>query len=342
VRAFLFDPGTTSGIGISYTLSTRCDQKFYQTEIALMSNHPQVIAQPESITNPIGWFKSFLPLTKPTITLLVVVTVIPGLLLAPELPSIGAAIAALIGTCLASASAAVFNHLLDADMDAIMNRTKKRPVASGSVSKPGAFIFGAALALVSLLILYVFTTPLAAVISLAANIFYVLIYTVCLKRYTDQNIVIGGAAGAVGPLIGYAALTGTINWPSFILFAIVFLWTPPHFWSLAIKYKDDYAEAKVPMLPVTQGLESTRKQIFWYTLTLFPAVMAIFYLGAAGWVYLVGSLLATYIFSYKAWKLLRSGDDTKAMPLFHYSCLYVFYVFGALTADRLLSFLVFS
>jgi protoheme IX farnesyltransferase len=289
-----------------------------------------------------GMIRSYLPLTKPTITLLVVVTVIPGLLLAPSLPHVGIALAALIGTCLASASAAVFNHLLDADMDQVMNRTKKRPVASGSVSRHGAFLFGAALALVSLLILYVFTTPLAAVISLAANIFYVLIYTVCLKRYTDQNIVIGGAAGAVGPLIGYAAVTGSMAWPAVILFWIIFLWTPPHFWSLAIKYRNDYAAANVPMLPVTRGLLSTRKQIFWYTLSLFPAVLAIFLLDAGGWLYLTGAFAATLVFALKAWKLLKSGDDSRAMPLFHYSCVYVFYVFGALTADRLLSLLVFS
>lgn len=294
-----------------------------------------------AITKP-SLIRSYLPLTKPTITLLVVVTVIPGLLLGPSLPGIGVSLAALLGTCLASASAAVFNHLLDADMDQIMNRTRKRPVASGSVSRAGAFLFGGALALVSLLILYVFTTPLAAVISLAANIFYVLIYTVCLKRYTDQNIVIGGAAGAVGPLIGYAAVTGEMGWPAVILFGIIFLWTPPHFWSLAIKYQSDYAAANVPMMPVTRGLRSTRKQIFWYTISLFPAILAIFLLDAAGWLYLAGAGAATFAFALKAWKFLKSEDDSKAMPLFHYSCVYVFYVFGALTADRLLAFLGFS
>lgn len=338
----MFDPGNGSGIGNASLHNSRWLLIYIEQKQLLMINQAPEAIQTGTPLNIGSWLRNYLPMTKPTITLLVVVTVIPGLLLAPALPSLTVAIAALIGTCLASASAAVFNHLLDADMDSIMIRTQKRPIASGSVSKSGAFLFGATLALVSLLILYVFTTPLAAILSLAANIFYVLIYTICLKRYTDQNIVIGGAAGAVGPLIGFAAVTATLNWPAVILFGIVFLWTPPHFWSLAIKYREDYASANVPMLPVTRGLVATRRQIFWYTLTLFPAVIAIFVLGAAGWLYLVGSLVASWFFTAKAWNLMKSGDDAKAMPLFHYSCVYVFYVFGALTIDRLLSFLVFS
>ena len=295
-------------------------------------------AEPTLADTPTSW-RAYLPLTKPTISLLVVVTTVPTLLLAAssrhELPGPLLVLAALVGTFLASASASVFNHLLDADLDLVMNRTRKRPVPSGRVTPKGAFLFGAALGIASLALLYNYTTPLAATVALAANAFYVLIYTLCLKRYTDQNIVIGGAAGAVGPLIGWAAATGTIGWPAWVLFAIIFLWTPPHFWALALKYKGDYAEARIPMLPVSRGDEATRRQIFAYTLTLIPAVVALWTFGAAGWLYLVPSLIATLWFCVKAFALYRAHDNGRAMPLFLYSCLYLFAIFGSLTVDRL-------
>ena len=291
---------------------------------------------PRSLPASAITWRSYLPLTKPTISLLVVVTAVPTLLVAAHgLPRLGVALAALVGTFLASASASVFNHLLDADLDSVMNRTRGRPVASGQVPPAAAFTLGAGLGILSLVLLYLATTPLAAVVAFAANAFYVLVYTLCLKRYTDQNIVIGGAAGAVGPLIGWAAITGTIGAPAWVLFAIIFLWTPPHFWALAIKYRRDYAAAGIPMLPVTRGDAVARRQIFLYTLTLLPPVVALWAMGAAGPIYLVASLAATLYFCWKGWILWRSGDNAKAMPVFHYSCLYLFAVFGALTLDQL-------
>jgi protoheme IX farnesyltransferase len=148
----------------------------------------------------------------------------------------------------------------------------------------------------------------------------------------------GGAAGAVGPLIGWAALTGDIGWPAWALFAVIFLWTPPHFWALALKYKKDYAAAKIPMWPVVKGDESTRRHILFYTLTLFPPIAALYAFGAAGLVYLVVSLAATLYFAWKALVLFTDHDNKRAMPLFHYSCLYLFVIFGGLTLDKLLSF----
>ena len=287
---------------------------------------------------PIANWRNYIPLTKPTVTLLVVVTVVPALLLAANgLPHLVPALAALIGTYLSSASASVFNHILDSDVDLRMTRTRGRPVACGKISQNAALAFGSVLGFISLLLLYVYATPLAAVVAFSANVFYVLGYTLCLKRYTSQNIVIGGAAGAVGPLIGWAAVTGTLGWPAWTLFAIIFLWTPPHFWSLAIKYKKDYAAAGIPMLPVVKGDEATRRQIFWYTLTLFPPVIALYYFGAANGIYLATSVAATGWFSWKAWQLLASKDNLKAMPVFHYSCLYLFIVVGGLTVDRLVA-----
>ncbi len=292
-------------------------------------------------TPALASWRAYVPLTKPTITLLVVVTSVPTLLLAAHgFPSTGVALATLIGTYFASASASVFNHLLDADLDSVMNRTRGRPMPSGQVSPLGAFILGAVLGAASLVVLYVYTTPLAATVAFLANVFYVLIYTLCLKRHTDQNIVIGGAAGAVGPLIGWAAVTGNLGWPAWILFGVIFLWTPPHFWALALKYKRDYAAAGVPMLPVTRGDEVTRRHMFLYTLTLIPAVASLYVFGAAGLVYLVAGLVATLYFCWLAWRLYRAHDNVGAMPLFHYSCLYLFAVFGALTLDSLLGLLL--
>jgi protoheme IX farnesyltransferase len=285
-------------------------------------------------------WRRYAPLTKPTISLLVVVTVVPSLLLAARgLPDLMLAAMTLLGTYLASASASVFNHILDADVDHRMARTRGRPVASGQVAPIPALALGTTLGVISLSILCAFANPLTAGIALAANFFYVLIYTMFLKRNTDQNIVIGGAAGSVGPLIGWAAVTGDLAWPAWALFAIIFLWTPPHFWSLAIKYKKDYAVANIPMLPVTRGDAETRKQIFLYTLTLLPPVAALYALGEAGLFYGISAMAATLYFCWKAWVLYRDADNAKAMPVFHYSCLYLFAIFGALTVDRLVAFL---
>ncbi len=264
---------------------------------------------------------------------------LPGILLASSgsLPKMTLIICSLIGTWLASSSAAVFNHLVDADIDRNMLRTKRRPVASGRVHNLNAMIFGTTLGLASFLVLSVGASLLAAGLAVIANAFYVLFYTMYLKRRTVQNIVIGGAAGAVGPLIGWASVEPTIGWPAIILFLIIFLWTPPHFWALAIKYKDDYAAAGIPMMPVVKGDQETRRQILLYTLSLLPVVASLTVLGDAGWVYLVGAMAFTIYFAWMAWKLFKTADNKLAMPLFHYSCLYLFGVFGALIVDRLIS-----
>ena len=288
-------------------------------------------------TERVTW-RDYFQMTKPTITLLVVVTVFPGILLASpgRIPHMTLILASLIGTWLASSSAAVFNHLVDAEIDRHMVRTRKRPVASGRVVNRNAIIFATALGLISFAVLAVCTTWLAAFIAVAANAFYVLFYTMYLKRRTVQNIVIGGAAGAVGPLIGWASVEHAVGWPAWVLFLVIFLWTPPHFWALAIKYKDDYAAAGIPMMPVVRGEAVTRRQMFWYTLSLVPVVASLTVFGAAGWVYLIGAMSFTLYFVWMAWKLMRTGDNKLAMPLFHYSCLYLFGVFGALMVDRLL------
>lgn len=278
-------------------------------------------------------------LTKPTITLLVVVTAVPTLLIAPAAAHVSSflwiGLLALLGTGLASASASVFNHLIDRDIDEIMVRTRKRPVASGHVSVPVAFTWGAFLGALSLIVLYA-AHPLAAIVGFLANAFYVLIYTLILKRSTDQNIVIGGAAGAVGPLIGWAAMSGTLGWEAWMLFALIFLWTPPHFWALAIKYQDDYKQAGIPMRPVTAGNQTTRREIFLYTLPLLPCCLALSLFGKSSWFFGLVATYATWLFIKKAWILYRTADNKLAMPVFHYSCIYLFIIFGALTIDALI------
>ncbi|MFK7872264.1 MAG: heme o synthase [Oligoflexales bacterium] len=276
-------------------------------------------------------------MTKPTITLLVVVTTIPGLLLALEpgdFPTLTILWGALIGAGLTSASAAVFNQVVEMDVDSQMQRTCGRSIPSGVVSEKIGISFGLLLLVLGESLLYFTTTSLAAGVALAGHLFYVLIYTMILKKLTVQNIVIGGAAGAVGPLIGWAAITGELSWPAWAMFAIIFLWTPPHFWSLAIKYKDDYKQAGIPMYPVVHGEEKTRRLIFLYTLSLLPVIL--FLAGYNGPLFFLGSMALTLIFIWKAWILLQSTSSAPLMPFFHYSCFYTFGVFGVLTLERLL------
>ena len=275
-------------------------------------------------------------MTKPTIGLLVVVTAVPTLFMAGAgFPGWGIVFAALVGTYLASSSAGVFNHLVDSDIDSVMDRTNRRPLPSGKVNKAVAGGFAAVLGIVSFLLLYYFASPLAAIIAVLANVFYVVGYTIYLKRRTVQNIVIGGAAGAVGPLIGWSAVSGDLGWPAWILFLIIFFWTPPHFWALAIKYKDDYARAKIPMLPSVKGDEVTRKNILVYTLLLIPVVYSLYHYEFAGLTFVIASMLFTLYFAFLAFRLFLSRKNKLAMPLFYYSCIYLFAIFGALTIDRL-------
>ena len=304
-----------------------------------MNVSTSAVAGRASVDAQAATWRDYFQLTKPTISLLVVVTVVPGILLASPLhiPAMKLIVMSLLGTWLASSSAAVFNHFVDSDIDQQMVRTKRRPVASGRIDNARAFIFGAVLGVLSVAVLWHYTTGMAAAVAVAANAFYVLFYTAYLKRRTVQNIVIGGAAGAVGPLIGWAAVDAHIGWPAWVLFLVIFFWTPPHFWALALKYKDDYAAAGIPMMPVVRGDDSTRRQMFWYSVALIPATASLTWFGSAGWVYLVPTMLLTSYFVWLAWRLMRSQDNTKAMPLFHYSCLYLFGVFGALMVDLILA-----
>ena len=281
------------------------------------------------------WLRTYFSLTKPTITLLVVVTAIPAMVLASPLfiPSAFLMFITLLGAGLSSASAAVFNQVVEIDTDQKMYRTTSRSLPSGKVSKVQASLFGTVLGALGLFVLYTWATPLAAAVALAGHIFYVVIYTMYLKPRTPQNIVIGGAAGAVGPLIGSAAISGTLTLDAWLMFLLIFMWTPPNFWSLAIKYKDDYARAGVPMYPVIYGNEKTRREILLYSIGLFPVVWGFYFYGSGELGSLIAGTLLTVQFLRYSVKLYRSRDDAHAMPLFHFSCIYTFAIFAFWTVE---------
>ncbi len=300
-----------------------------------MSKFPAHLLQSEA---PAANFGDYFNLTKPTITLLVIITVIPSLLLPTgAFPALSTAFAAVIGTMFASASAAVFNQLIETSTDLQMDRTKKRSLPAGRVDKNSALLFGSFLLIAALALLYWGTNLLATLTALAGHLFYVVIYTLWLKKRTPQNIVIGGAAGAVGPLIGWAAVSGTIALPAWLLFLIIFFWTPPHFWSLALKYKNDYAKAKIPMYPVVYGDDKTRYAMFLYSLCLLPCVVGLYFCSNAGWVYLLASCLLTAKFIWDAGVIYFSHNNLLVMAYFRYSCLYALGVFSALAIDQLLA-----
>jgi protoheme IX farnesyltransferase len=277
---------------------------------------------------------AYLELTKPRIVLLVLLTGIPALLLAARgLPDLGTVAGAILGTALAAASAAAFNHVFDRDLDAVMVRTRNRPLPAGTLTPAQGLTFAGVLAALAVGVLLRWTNPLAAAIGLASIVYYALVYTVWLKRATPQNIVIGGGAGATAPLIAWAAVTGRIELTAVALAAIVFFWTPPHFWALALYRREDYERAGIPMLPVTHGEEETRRQILLYTLALVPITLAPAGIGAAGLIYAVPALVLGGAFAWFAWKLWRTRETGRAVRLFRFSILYLFALFTALGTD---------
>ena len=279
--------------------------------------------------------RDYVTLTKPRIMSLLLLTGLCGMLIgARGLPPAWLVAAAMVGLALACGGASALNHVLDADIDRLMGkRTRSRPVAAGRVTAAYALEFGLALSALSFVLLASVVNVLTAVLALVGNLFYVLVYTRLLKRSTPQNIVIGGAAGAVPPLVGWAAATGDLTLPALVLFAIVFLWTPPHFWALALLIKRDYAAAGVPMLPVVRGEEETAKQIVLYTVALVAFTLAPALWGQFGIVYLVAAGALGGYFLFLAWRLRRERTPARAALLFHYSLAYLALLFVAMAFD---------
>ena len=284
---------------------------------------------------PWGTWRDYVTLTKPRIMSLLLVTGFCGMIAgARGWPGTGTAIAAMTGLALACGGASALNHVLDRDIDPLMgDRTKQRPVASGRVAPSRALEFGLALSALSFVLLATTVNVLTAVLALVGNLFYVLVYTRWLKRTTPQNIVIGGAAGAVPPLVGWAAGTGHVGVAAWLLFAIVFVWTPPHFWALALLIKDNYANAKVPMLPVVRGERETARQIVLYSLVLVAVTLTPWAWGSAGLGYVAAALALGAAFVWLAERLRRDLTPRRAALLFHYSLLYLALLFVALAVD---------
>ena len=284
-----------------------------------------------------GTLVDYYELTKPRIAYLLLVTTFAAMVMAARgVPPIGIVIATLLGGALAAGSAGAFNCVLDRDIDRLMARTMTRPVATGRISARAGSIFAAVLAVVSFAILYRFANPLAAWLSLAGNAYYVLVYTLWLKRTTTLNIVIGGAAGAVPPLVGWAAVSHDIGGPALGLFALIFLWTPPHFWALALMANSDYAKAKIPMLPNVRGAARTKREIFLYSIVLVAMSLSLWPLHVMGLWYFVAAAILGGVFIFDAWKMLRGPTKPLARVLFKYSLLYLALMCLAMVADRVI------
>jgi len=275
-------------------------------------------------------------LCKPKVVYLIIFTAIVGMLLSTKgtLP-LDTFIAACLGIGLASASGAALNHWADQRIDVVMERTSNRPLPQGELSPRQALIFALALGVIAMIILLIWTNVLTTLLTLTSLVGYAVIYTMFLKRSTPQNIVLGGAAGAAPPLLGWSAMTGEVNSEAVLLFLIIFVWTPPHFWALAIKRKEEYARAGVPMLPVTHGVAFTKLHILLYTMMLLSVSMMPFVIHMTGLIYFAAAVALGIGFIYHAVKLYRTGEsDEHAMKTFAYSIFYLSALFGFLLLDH--------
>jgi protoheme IX farnesyltransferase len=275
-------------------------------------------------------------LTKPRIIELLLVTTVPTMVVAARgWPSLWLVLATLVGGTLSAGGANAANMYIDRDIDALMRRTSHRPLVTGAISAPAALAFAVALEAAAFLTLWFAVNALSAVLALSAALFYVFVYTAVLKRKSPQNIVIGGAAGAVPVLVGWAAVQGSLGWAPLALFALVFLWTPPHFWALAIRYRDDYANAKLPMMPVVLSLERTTREIFLYAIATVAASVVFGVVAHMQWVYWAVAVLAGVTFVGLCGRLLFDQSASAAMRVFHWSISYLSLVFVAMAVDVL-------
>lgn len=279
---------------------------------------------------------AYVALTKPRIIELLLVTTVPSMVVAAGgFPRLSLILWTLVGGTLSAGGANAINCYLDRDIDQLMPRTRRRPLPTHQIEPRAALTFGITLGLVALALLWITVNPLAALLSTAALLFYVFVYTIGMKRSTPQNIVIGGAAGAMPALVGWAAVTNTIELPALALFGIIFYWTPPHFWALAMRYEKDYAKAGVPMMPVVYGRQETTRHILLYSLLLFAMCLAFFAVAQMGIVYLVAALILNAIFIGWSLRLFRHPTPKSAWGLFRFSIYYLALLFGAMAMDQM-------
>ena len=279
---------------------------------------------------------AYLALTKPRIIELLLVTTVPTMVVAARgLPSLGLVVATVVGGTLAAGGANAINMYVDRDIDRLMQRTRTRPLVTGELTPRAALTFAVVLEVIAFVELWALVNLLSAVLAVSATLFYVFVYTLWLKRTSRQNIVIGGAAGAVPVLVGWSAVTGSLGWAPIVLFAVIFYWTPPHFWALAIKYRDDYAAAEVPMLPAVVSLRATAVRILGYTALLWVLTLVFAPVAGMGHLYVGAALVLGAVFMVLAVRLLQEATPQAAMRVFGWSITYITLLFGAMALDQL-------
>ncbi len=290
--------------------------------------------------NYFGSVKAFFNLMKPRVMSLVIFTCAVGLLIAPVKINFIDAVFSLMAVALGSGAAGALNMWYESDLDSLMSRTCLRPIPTGKLTRNQALAFGIFSSLISVVSLYIFSNLIAATTLAITILFYVFVYTVWLKRKTSQNIVIGGASGALPPVIGWAIATNTISLEPIILFLIIFIWTPSHFWALSLYKTDDYKKAKIPMLPITSGIRTTKLNIFIYSLILFPIAVAPFFFNFSGLFYLIFSSALSVYYVFISYKLLREknliAEKKLAAKLFGYSIIYLFIIFTSVLVDKII------
>ena len=288
---------------------------------------------PRRLLDTVG---DYVALTKPRIIELLLVTTVPTMIVAERgLPALWLVAATVIGGTLAAGGANAMNMVVDRDIDRVMVRTRNRPLASGRLTARAALTFAVGIEVAAFAFLWATVNLLSAGLAVAACLFYVFVYTLWLKRSSSSNIVIGGAAGAVPVLVGWTAVTNSLDWPPVVLFAVIFYWTPPHFWALAIRYRDDYARAHVPMLPVVASLRTTAVRIVLYTLLLWALTLVFAPVAGMGDIYIAAALVLGAVFTWLAVRLLRDNSPQAAMRVFTWSITYITLLFAAIALDQL-------
>ncbi len=279
--------------------------------------------------------RAYYDITKPKVVALLVLTAVVGMSLAvPAGIPFHLLMPATIGIALLSAAAAAINHIVDEKIDAVMGRTRNRPLPNGQLSTPNAVTFAISIAIIGFVMLYFMVNPLTAWLTFSGLVGYSFIYTMYLKRATPQNITIGGLAGAIPPLLGWTAMTNEVHPHALLLVLLIFTWTPPHFWALAIHRKDEYAKVNIPMLPVTHGIEFTKTQILLYTVLLFIVGLLPYLVGMSNWLYLIGAVVLNAMFFAYAWKLKFNANEQTAMDTFKFSIVHLMLLFIVLLVDH--------
>ena len=299
-----------------------------------------IIKKKITLLNSNDYIKSLLLLMKPRVMSLVIFTCAVGLLTAPNTVSLFDAIIGIFFVTIGAGAAGALNMWYEADLDKLMTRTCLRPIPTGKINREHALIFGIILSILSITGLYFFSNLLSSILLFATIAFYVFVYTIWLKRKTPQNIVIGGASGALPPVIGWTIATNSLTFEPITFFLIIFFWTPSHFWALSLYKANDYEKAKIPMLPLTNGVEETKKNIFIYSLIMLPIVIIPYYIGFAGELYLIVSLMLTFYYNYVCYDLLKFKKNKfeikKAKKVFSYSIFYLFLLFVLFLIDQII------